>query len=211
MKCRHCLVQFHDEWTRSLTDVDADGYFCMWHTKCPACSRLNVAYSRETAKFSYLGGTTFVYPRAMSREPVNSAVPAGFSGDYVEACNVSDISPKASAALSRRCLQHILRECANVKHGTLDREIQQVLDSKAIPSHIAESLDAVRTTGNFAAHPIKSTSSGEVVDVEPGEAEWNLNTVEQLFDFYFVGPAKTAAMRDALNKKLTDAGKPPLK
>jgi hypothetical protein len=33
-------------------------------------------------------------------------------------------------------------------------------------------LDAIRTIGNFAAHPIKSTSSGEIVDVEPGEAEW---------------------------------------
>jgi hypothetical protein len=29
----------------------------------------------------------------------------------------------------------------------------------------------VRTIGNFAAHPIKSTSTGTIVDVEPGEAE----------------------------------------
>jgi hypothetical protein len=138
-------------------------------------------------------------------------VPAAFAGDYVEACNVLDISPKASAALSRRLLQHILREKAKVKAPNLDQEIQKVLDANMVPSHIAESLDAVRTVGNFAAHPIKSTSSGEVVDVEPGEAEWNLDTVEALFDFYFVQPAKVAAKREALNKKLVDAGKPPLK
>ncbi len=108
-------------------------------------------------------------------------------------------------------MQHILRECAKVKEPTLDKEIQKVLDGNMVPSHLAESLDAVRTVGNFAAHPIKSTSSGEVVDVEPGEAEWNVDTVEALFDFYFVQPARTAAKRAALNQKLKDAGKPALK
>lgn len=152
-----------------------------------------------------------MYPRSVSREPVDPAVPQEFAADYLEACEVLDISPKASAALSRRIMQHILRECAKVKEPTLDKEIQKVLDGNMVPSHLAESLDAVRTVGNFAAHPIKSTSSGEVVDVEPGEAEWNLDTVEALFDFYFVQPARTAAKRAALNQKLKDAGKPALK
>jgi len=69
----------------------------------------------------------------------------------------------------------------------------------------------VRQIGNFAAHPIKSTSSGEIVDVEPGEAEWNLDVLEGLFDFYFVGPAESKKKREALDKKLKDAGKPSLK
>ncbi len=45
-------------------------------------------------------------------------------------------------------------------------------------SRIVCRIDAVRVIGNFAAHPIKSKSTGEIVDVEPGEAEWNLNTLE---------------------------------
>ena len=48
-------------------------------------------------------------------------------------------------------------------------------------------------------------------NVEPGEAEWNLDVLEDLFDFYFVRPARTAAKVDALNKKLIEAGKPPMK
>ncbi len=120
-------------------------------------------------------------------------------------------SPKASAALSRRCLQHILRDEAGVKKQDLFREIQEVLDSGKLPSHISGGLDAVRNIGNFAAHPIKSQSSGEIVDVEPGEAEWNLDVLESLFDFYFVAPARSAARKAALNKKLADAGKPPVK
>ena len=80
-----------------------------------------------------------------------------------------------------------------------------------LPSYLAEAIDAVRVTGNFAAHPIKSRSTGEIVDVEPGEADANLDVLEGLFDFYYVAPARQKARRDALNSKLGDAGKPPLK
>jgi hypothetical protein len=206
MKCRHCLVEFHEQWTMLQAAQDRDGPFRIGHTTCPACNRLHVVYTRAAHAWHQI---LLLYPRGMSREPLDPAVPDKFAKDYTEACNVLDVSPKASAALSRRIVQHVLRECAKVKAPNLDQEIQQVLGT--VPTHIAQSLDAVRTVGNFAAHPIKSTSSGEVVDVLPGEAEWNLDTVEALFDHYFVQPAKTAAKRAALNKKLQDVGKPPLK
>jgi len=113
--------------------------------------------------------------------------------------------------LSRRCLQHIIRDVAKCKAGSLADEIQAIIDSKTLPTHLVESLDAVRNIGNFAAHPIKSKSSGEVLNVEPGEAEWNLDVLESLFDFYFVQPANLKKKKDALNQKLKDAGKPPMK
>ena len=49
------------------------------------------------------------------------------------------------------------------------------------------------------------------MEVEPKEAEWLLNWLDGLFDFYFVQPARAKARRDALNAKLQDAGKPPMK
>jgi hypothetical protein len=120
-------------------------------------------------------------------------------------------SPKASAALSRRCLQRLLRESAKVKPGDLAKEIQQVIDDGRLPSHLIESLDAVRNIGNFAAHPIKSKSTGEIMDVESGEAEWNLDVLESLFDYFFIQPALLKKKRDALNAKLKEAGKPEMK
>jgi hypothetical protein len=152
-----------------------------------------------------------VRPKAVARVPLSTDVPEAYAADYREACNVLVDSPKASAALSRRCLQHLLREKAQVKPSDLYNEIQELLDRGSLPSHIADSVDAVRNIGNFASHPIKSRASGEIVPVEPGEAEWNLDVLESLFDFYFVGPARTQARKDALNKKLADAGKPTLK
>jgi hypothetical protein len=35
--------------------------------------------------------------------------------------------------------------------------------------------------------------------------------LEDLFDFYFVRPAQRQKKRDALNQKLGEAGKPPMK
>jgi len=131
--------------------------------------------------------------------------------DYGEACLVLRDSPKASAALSRRCLQAVLREKAGIKSGSLASEIEALLDSRSLPLHLADAVDAVRNIGNFAAHPIKSKSTGEIVPVELGEAEWTLDVLEGLFDHYFVQPAKLKEKRLALDEKLKDAGKPVLK
>ena len=116
---------------------------------------------------------------------------------------------KASAALSRRCLQNLLREHFGVKHGNLADEIEAVLPK--LPSHLAGAVDGVRNIGNFAAHPLKSENTGAILDVLPGEAEWSLDVLESLFDFGFVQPALLEAKRDALNQKLEEAGKPPMK
>jgi hypothetical protein len=162
--------------------------------------------SNERTLAAYL-----VWPRSVARAALDTAVTVPYASDYREAAVVLSDSPKASAALSWRCLQRLLREKVGVKPSDLYKEIQEVLESKRLPSHLADAIDMVRVVGNFAAHPLKSTHSGEILDVEPGEAEWLLDVLEGLFDHYFVQPAKLAAQRKAINEKLRDAGKPPLK
>lgn len=172
---------------------------------CPSCGKF--IFSLQCSARPPLQ----VWPKGSSRPAPPKEVPRAFAADYQEAYLVLPDSAKASAALSRRCLQNILREVAKVKPSDLWKEIQEVLDGKTLPSYVADGLDAVRNIGNFAAHPIKSQHTGEVLDVEPGEAEWNLEVLESLFDFYFVQPAQLQAKKDALNKKLADAGKPQIK
>lgn len=218
MKCPHCTVDFHHTEQAGFIGADQDGNWGYGVCRCSACGRIIV---RLFARKEYYGASMafggaelasrLVRPKVAGRGPIPDEVPTKYAEDYQEACLVLADSAKASAALSRRCLQHLLRDQAVIKPQDLAREIQEVLDGGSLPSHIADSLDAVRQIGNFAAHPIKSKSSGEIVPVEPGEAEWTLDVLELLFDFYFVGPARTKARRDALNKKLGDAGKPPLK
>jgi len=218
MKCPHCLVEFHDEPKDMVIGTDADGDWGLVVHMCPSCNRLVVEMSKGqiiptgmSQSYFHPGDSWLVRPKCPSRNPLSSDVPQDIAADYKEACLVLPDSPKASAALSRRCLQHLLHTAATVKPGNLADEIQQVIDSRTLPTHLGESLDAIRNIGNFAAHPLKSTHLGEIVDVEQGEAEWNLDVLESLFDFYFVQPAILRKKRDALNKKLADLGKPPMK
>ena len=227
MKCPHCLVTVHDAFSQVYVGSDTDGDWAVTRMLCPACKRLVLLLARGMAAytgrahtpetFSHLGAVTesrLIRPKGASRPPCPPEVTAeapNIAADYAEASLVLADSPKASAALSRRALQQLLRERAGTTQRDLAPAIQEVLDSKQLPSHLARDLDAVRNTGNFAAHPLKSTTTGTVIEVEPGEAEWNLDMLEGLFDFYFVQPAISAKKRAALDKKLADAGKPPMK
>jgi Domain of unknown function (DUF4145) len=221
MECPHCLQHFHayfveqpftDKTQESLQDTDGRWYY-RW-TVCPACERATLVIKTirtSTPKATDSTREIQGWPKGVARSPLPPEIPEELANDYREACLVLSDSPKASAALSRRCLQHLLREKAKVKTSDLSNEIDEILASHQLPSDLADAIDAIRNIGNFAAHPLKSTNTGLILDVEPGEAEWLLDVLESLFDFYFVRPAALAGKRAALNKKLTEAGKPPTK
>ena len=215
MLCPHCGVGFSSNPPSRLLGGDSDGSWFVIVHKCTECRKFTIELQRADSSMPGRLGSCVekhvVYPRASGRPPCPEDVPKGIAQDYNEACLVLADSTRASAALSRRCLQAVLRDAARVKPGDLNDEIQEVLDKKVLPTHLAKSIDAVRTVGNFAAHAIKRKSTGQIIDVEPAEAEWNLDTLEGLFDFYYVQPKKTETRRGELNKKLGDAGKPPLK
>lgn len=219
MQCGHCPAEYHPQTT--VYPLGRDAAEQLWQIEvetCPRCQKFNMrlswGYANPQAPHAMYAvkGSRVINPKGgITRKPAPPIVPKPLQDEYNEACLVLADSPKASAALSRRCLQTILREHAKVKPQDLSKEIDEVLASKQLPTYLADDIDAVRHYGNFAAHPIKSTSSGEIVSVEPGEAEWQLDLLEGLFDFYFVGQAESKRKRDALNAKLADAKKPPMK
>ena len=184
---------------------------------CPVCSRLIVLL--QYGKVRGIGGNEFVesvssqeviYPKHQSRK-VAAEVPPESRKDFEEACAVLHLSPKASAALSRRILQNVLREGLNIKRSTLAQEIEEFIHGTDVPTYLTQAVDAVRQIGNFAAHPLKDTNTGQIVDVEPGESEWLLDVNELLFDFVFVQPKKLEERKKKLNDKLNAMGKNPMK
>lgn len=177
-------------------------------SECPDCNNLILSvekYKQGQGKVE----EQVIWPISSGRLPAPPDVPENIAQDFNEACVVLPFSAKASAALSRRCLQTLLQEAAETTSTNLNRQIDEALPS--LPSYIAENLDAVRWIGNFAAHEQKSKTTGVILDVEPGEAEWNLDILETLFDFYYVRPELERKKREEINRKLTDAGKPTLK
>ncbi len=227
MKCPHCGEHF----TASLREYSipetegagetGKGFRIIW-TKCDnfGCQRLIIKFHQGQAIRLSQGHISWEKekdikikmihpPTAMRSLPLE--IRDKYGEDFNEACLILADSPKASAALSRRCLQNFLREELKVKKSDLSSEIQEILDKKILPSHLADSIDAIRNIGNFGAHPIKSKSTGEIVAVEPGEAEWDLDVLEMLFDFIIIQPLMAEKRRAALDAKLKDAGKPPMK
>ena len=218
MKCMHCHKEFDE--IEVFTDLGCVAYYnnpnkeddawdCLdiYDALCPHCNGSHLYYS---VTIGSSGSIELIWPLT-NRPPCPPEVPAYIQDDYREACLVLTVSPKASAALSRRCLQNMLRDVAKVKPSDLANEIQEVIDRGQLPSRLVESIDAIRNIGNFAAHPSKSKNTGQFVNVTVEDAEWNLGVLESLFDFYYVQPALVAKKRAALNVKLQEAGKPPMK
>ena len=200
MKCPHCLTNFHEEWHSQ--DLNTPGTqrakaFQAERTICPACNNVTVRL-RFIEEGQEEWTVLQVWPRGSARPPLPPSVDGKYASDYIEAGLVLDESPKPSAALSRRCLQNLLREVAGVKAGDLYDEIGEVMPK--LPGHLAGAIDAVRTIGNFAAHPMKSKNTGAILDVEPGEAQWLLEVLESLFDFYLV-------QSEILARKRNEAGR----
>ncbi|WP_242704773.1 DUF4145 domain-containing protein [Burkholderia gladioli] len=179
------------------------------HMTCPACEEPIIFLVGEGQDKQSIP-MFMAYPKSTGRSPAPQEVPPELAEDYTEACAVLADSPKASAALSRRCLQEVLRQ-NGYTHRDLAPAIQAAIDSGKLPSALSENIDAIRNVGNFAAHPMKDTSTGQILPVEPHEAEWNLDVLEELFDFFYVQPEKAKQRRATLDAKLAAAGKPPMK
>lgn len=211
MKCPHCLTFFH---SIDHSHLLGDGpWSVVWRT-CPACDRIIIhiesgyaTTARVVGSKHATIGSILCYPRVSARFTISRDIPKSYTDDYAEACATLGDSPRASAALSRRCMQAILRECAQVTPGTLSSEIRQISASKKLPAHLNEYLEAVEIIGNFAAHPEKSASCATLCDVEPGEGEWNLDVLEALFDYYFVQPELINRKRGALIARLNATSK----
>lgn len=97
----------------------------------------------------------------------------------------------------------------------LAKEIKLLLNEtdpkKALPHKLRETVHAIRNFGNFSAHPIDDKTTLQVIDVDPEEAEWCLEIIEELFEHFYVGPAAAKAKKTALDEKLKAVGKPPSK
>jgi hypothetical protein len=220
MDCPHCGKAFHDAWSESTLITIGPIRWSVAVTTCPACRQPTIdlkemrfhLYSSESPSDAV--NKFRAYPTDTFRRPTPTEVPSDIKEDYEEACKVLPTSRKASAALSRRCLQGILRNQGYTQKDLakqIDALINESDPSKAIPTSLRQTVDVIRNFGNFSAHPVTDQTTLQVIAVEPNEAEWCLDILEELFDLYYVKPAQAAARKAALDAKLAAAKKPPSK
>ena len=207
-RCPHCgiSVQFTKGATQDL--VTGGNYWTDYSIRwveCPHCHDVVITLVHQPKGES--SRETPIYPLNSKRAPVSPEVPPAIKADYDEAALILPLSAKGSAALSRRCLELVLVDAGK---ATAKKKLYQQIDEvrSQLPGYLQKMLDQVRTIGNFAAHPDKDATTAAIIDVEPGEAEWNVDVLDGLFDFYNVKPAAIQHTTDQLNEELKAAGKP---
>ena|SRR5215469_16054146 len=214
MKCPHCTVNIHESW--SPNQLHKDGHGTSWQTRimeCPDCGEDILTLVHFTPS-GHVHWTRLVHPQGSNRGPVSTDVPPHIAADYDEAAKVLPLSPKASAALSRRCAQAVLREAGYTQRDLavqIDAVLKETDPLKAIPTGVRTTLDFTRNFGNFGAHPINDQTTLQIIDVEDHEAEYCLDVLDELFDHYYVKPAEAKRRKAALDATLKSAGKPPSK
>ncbi len=213
MKCPHCKIEFHPTELVFPLGARSNGInprngaveYLQWTVhvyECPACfhSTINLT-GKQFAKRVREGEGGFrkvihAHPATAARGPAPEGVPDNLALDYNEACLTQHVSPRASAALSRRCLLHLLLEGRLSSRLDLAGAIQDAV--ARLPDDIGESLAAVAQIGQFSAQPAKASHMAGIFDATQQEAEWNLNVIELLFDHLYLQPARKMAIRQQL-------------
>jgi hypothetical protein len=197
--------------------LGAQGHHVKWFN-CLKCTQLNFDLYKGTTGGRVPSIFTFVtvlsFPSASRPFVLPTTLPGNIASDYREAAKLLAVSPPASAAFSRRCLQTILKNQGYAKSKLvhqIDDVLKETNPAKVVPHYMTTRLDAVRNFGNFSAHETEDRATAEILDVQPGEAEWCLEIIEDLIEHYFVRPAAEQAKIDSLNAKLAGAGKPEIK
>lgn len=128
-------------------------------------------------------------------KPQPDYIPVPIVEDYVEACQIVELSPKAAATLARRCIQGMIRDFCGISKATLFQEIGELRNQinagtadRAVSPESIEALDHVRKIGNIGAH--MEADINLIVPVDPDEAKALIDLIELLFEEWYVAKRK---------------------
>jgi hypothetical protein len=188
--------QFHpfylSAWRHGQPGVELEAIICS-NEQCKEltfeatlCSYVERSTVEEHGPFTHWG----LLP-ASSAKPQPSYIPQPIRDDYAEACAIRDLSPKASATITRRCLQGMIRDFCGISKGRLIDEINELRDRVhegrgpvGVQVDTLEAIDHVRKIGNIGAH--MEADINVIVDVDPDEAQVLISLVELLLEEWYV-------------------------
>jgi hypothetical protein len=108
-------------------------------------------------------------------KPRPDYIPKAIRDDYYEACAIRDLSLKASATITRRCLQGIIRDFCKITEKRFIDEINELRKCvqagrapRGVQPDTVVAIDDVWKIGNIGAH--MEVDINVIVDVDPDEA-----------------------------------------
>lgn len=162
--CPHCNVAAKQEWFGRLaglpdgegTPVPFPGYHAAQCHGCglPSLWRLNKAKGGD-------GCWELAYPQRQESPPPAVAMPSPVLEVYLEARAIAHDSPRASAALLRMAVELLLDHLG--AEGKVLNDKVAWLVRQGVARNLQQALDAVRISGNKAAHAL------QIVADEPRE------------------------------------------
>lgn len=191
-KCPYCDTTFplihttYNHWRPSFDTSNNKSYDFTYPTQislrfylCPSCKRLSISASSvgsETGSFN-----TNLLPNSFATQ-FPDYVPESIRNDYSEACAIVNLSPKASATLSRRCLQSLIRDFWGIKKNTLYQEITELQNH--VSAEQWKVLNALRNLGNIGAHPEADVNL--IIDIDPDDAVKIIKVIELLIKQWYI-------------------------
>lgn len=186
--CRHDIALIHGNTYREIGitknnintrfNPPALGQICVKYYFCPHCGEISIDIDVE---WDQSIGTVHLRPQSFAKK-YPEYIPLVIRQDYEEACAIVALSPKASATLSRRCLQGMIRDFWGISRSRLVDEINDLQDK--IPAAQWRVIDGVRRIGNIGAHMEKDINL--IVDIDPDEAKKLIKLIELLMEQWYI-------------------------
>ena len=146
---------------------------------CPSCNGYTII--AKGIGSAVKDANIAIRPQSQARK-YPDYIPLAIRSDYEEASAILYLSPKASATLSRRCLQGMIRDFFQITESNLYKEINAIKDK--IPADQWAVLDGVRRIGNIGAYMEKDINL--IVDIEPDEAQKLIKLIELLMQQWYI-------------------------
>jgi hypothetical protein len=115
-----------------------------------------------------------------------------------------------SAVLARKIVGDLLSEYARHDQRRITQQIDAFNGNTAHPRRIRENLHYLREIADFGAHT-QVDEREEIVESTREEAEWTLDVVDRLFDYFIVTPHRDKEMRESFDDKIAQVpGRKPI-
>lgn len=162
-------------------------YFQIKTFYCPKCEKSTILFWGKSGNAK--DHITIIIPKSLAKK-FPDYVPQQIREDYEEAYAIVNLSPKASATLSRRCLQGMIHDFWNIHEKNLNAEITALKDKVSVPEWNV--IDSIRQIGNIGAHMEHDINL--IVDIDPYEAQKLLAVIEHFIDEWYVSRHKTETL-----------------
>lgn len=147
---------------------------------CPSCGKTTIRIAGVGKEFK---GIKMDFHPSSNAKQFPTYIPESIRQDYEEACKIVNLSPKASATLSRRCLQGMIRDYWGINGKKNLYEEIEAIQNKVDPQ-VSKVLNGVRQLGNIGAHMEKEINL--IIEIDPGEANQLIKLIEFLIEQWYI-------------------------